>query len=331
MRNSDVQASIYWLARMLEAGEDPLYVARRIVRFASEDIGMADSRALEICVAAYQACHYLGMPECNVHLTHAVTYCALAPKSNSLEVAYLSAKEDAIKTLQEPVPLQIRNAPTKLMKELNYGKDYEYSHDYKYHMTDMVCMPDGLIDRQYYKPSDQGSEVKVKIVWTISMRSRRNLERAGERNENCDTFIKRYAGICPKMANLCKDKQIVITLDGDLGAGKTTWTKSFGKALGVKDVINSPTFTILKSYTMENGKPLHHIDAYRLEGVSQDLGFEECFDEGISVVEWADFIKEQLPKDHISISIEEGIDEERMITMVSTGPLSSSILEGYHD
>ena len=162
MRNSDVQASIYWLARMLEAGEDPLYVARRIVRFASEDIGMADSRALEICVAAYQACHYLGMPECNVHLTHAVTYCALAPKSNSLEVAYLSAKEDAIKTLQEPVPLQIRNAPTKLMKELNYGKDYEYSHDYKHHKTDMVCMPDGLIDRQYYKPSDQGSEVKVK-------------------------------------------------------------------------------------------------------------------------------------------------------------------------
>lgn len=134
-----------------------------------------------------------------------------------------------------------------------------------------------------------------------------------------------------KMANLCKDNQIVITLDGDLGAGKTTWTESFGKALGVKDVINSPTFTILKSYTMENGKPLHHIDAYRLEGVSQDLGFEECFDEGISVVEWADFIKEQLPKDHISISIEEGIDEERMITMVSTGPLSSSILEGYHD
>ena len=125
-----------------------------------------------------------------------------------------------------------------------------------------------------------------------------------------------------------KDKVGVVGVNG---AGKTTWTKSFGKALGVKDVINSPTFTILKSYTMENGKPLHHIDAYRLEGVSQDLGFEECFDEGISVVEWADFIKEQLPKDHISISIEEGIDEERMITMVSTGPLSSSILEGYHD
>ena len=104
MRNSDVQASIYWLARMLEAGENPLYVARRVVRFASEDIGMADSRALEICIAAYQACHYIGMPECSVHLTHAVTYCALAPKSNALDVAYMTAKKDAIETLQEPVP-----------------------------------------------------------------------------------------------------------------------------------------------------------------------------------------------------------------------------------
>lgn len=161
MRNSDVQASIYWLARMLEAGEEPLYIARRIVRFASEDIGMADSRALEICIAAYQACHYLGMPECNVHLTHAVVYCALAPKSNALEVAYDTAKIDAINTLQEPVPLQIRNAPTKLMENLGYGKDYEYSHDYKYHMTDMKCLPDALLNRIYYKPSDQGSEVKV--------------------------------------------------------------------------------------------------------------------------------------------------------------------------
>lgn len=161
IRNSDVQASIYWLARMLEAGEEPLYIARRIVRMASEDIGMADSRALEICIAAYQACHYLGMPECNVHLTHAVVYCALAPKSNALEVAYDTAKIDAINTLQEPVPLQIRNAPTKLMENLGYGKDYEYSHDYKYHMTDMKCLPDALLNRTYYKPSDQGSEVKV--------------------------------------------------------------------------------------------------------------------------------------------------------------------------
>lgn len=162
MRNSDVQASIYWLARMLEAGEDPLYVARRIVRFASEDIGMADSRALEICIAAYQACHYLGMPECNVHLTHAVVYCALAPKSNALETAYIHALQDAKATLDQPVPLQIRNAPTRLMKDLGYGKDYEYSHDYKYHMTDMVCLPEALKDRVYYVPKDQGSELKVK-------------------------------------------------------------------------------------------------------------------------------------------------------------------------
>ncbi len=162
MRNSDVQASIYWLARMLEAGEDPLYVARRIVRFASEDIGMADSRALEICMAAYQACHYLGMPECNVHLTHAVVYCALAPKSNALETAYIHASQDAKATLDQPVPLQIRNAPTRLMKDLGYGKDYEYSHDYKYHMTDMVCLPEALKDRVYYVPKDQGSELKVK-------------------------------------------------------------------------------------------------------------------------------------------------------------------------
>lgn len=162
MRNSDVQASIYWLARMLEAGEDPLYVARRIVRFASEDIGMADSRALEICIAAYQACHYLGMPECNVHLTHAVVYCALAPKSNALETAYIHASQDAKATLAQPVPLQIRNAPTRLMKDLGYGKDYEYSHDYKYHMTDMVCLPEALKDRVYYVPKDQGSELKVK-------------------------------------------------------------------------------------------------------------------------------------------------------------------------
>ena len=161
VRNSDVQAAIYWLARMLEAGENPLYVARRLVRMASEDIGMADSRALEICVAAYQACHYLGMPECNVHLTHAAVYLALAPKSNSLEVAYLSARKDAIETLDQPVPLHIRNAPTKLMKELGYNKGYEYSHDYEYHMTDMQCLPDALVDKEYYVPSDQGSEIKV--------------------------------------------------------------------------------------------------------------------------------------------------------------------------
>ena len=134
-----------------------------------------------------------------------------------------------------------------------------------------------------------------------------------------------------QMASLCQNKQIVITLDGDLGVGKTTWTQSFGKALGVKRVINSPTFTILKSYEQENGQPLHHIDAYRLEGGSQDLGFEDCFDEGICVVEWAQFIEDQIPEDHICISIEEGIDENRVITMEATGEGSKKIVEGYHD
>ena len=163
MRNSDVDASIYYLARMIEGGEDPLYIARIIVRFASEDIGMADSRALEICIAAYDACHYLGYPECNVHLTHAVTYCALAPKSNSLYMAYEAAKKDAIATQHLDVPLQIRNAPTRLMKELGYGEGYEYAHDNKYHVTAMSCMPDELKNHHYYHPGDQGTEQKVQI------------------------------------------------------------------------------------------------------------------------------------------------------------------------
>ena len=161
MRNSDVDAAIYWLARMLEAGEDPLYVARRLVRFASEDIGMADSRALEICVAAYQACHFLGMPECNVHLTHAVTYLSLSPKSNALYMAYGAAKEDAVHMLSEPVPLQIRNAPTFLMKDLHYGEGYQYAHDTQEKLTNMECMPESLKGREYYHPTIQGSEARV--------------------------------------------------------------------------------------------------------------------------------------------------------------------------
>lgn len=161
MRNSDVQACLYWLARMIEGGEDPLYIARRLVRMASEDVGMADSRALEICIAAYQACMYLGLPECNVHLAHAVSYLALAPKSNALEVAYMAAKRDAMDTLEESIPLHLRNAPTALMKELGYGKNYEYSHDYQGHMTDMPCLPEKLQGRRYYIPSQQGSEIKV--------------------------------------------------------------------------------------------------------------------------------------------------------------------------
>ena len=161
MRNSDPDAAVYWLARMLEAGEDPLYVARRIVRFASEDVGLADSRALEICVAAYQACHFIGMPECSVHLTHAVVYLSIAPKSNALDVAYNAAKADALTMLDEPVPLVIRNAPTKLMKELHYGEGYQYAHDTEDKLTNMQCMPDSLLGRRYYVPTRQGSESRI--------------------------------------------------------------------------------------------------------------------------------------------------------------------------
>ncbi|MEN0664843.1 replication-associated recombination protein A [Caldifermentibacillus hisashii] len=135
MRNSDVNVAIYWLSRMLEAGEDPLFIARRLVRFASEDIGLADNRALEIAVSVFQACQFIGMPECNVHLTQAVIYLSLAPKSNSAYLAYMSAKKDALNSMNEPVPLHLRNAPTKLMKDLNYGKGYKYAHDTEEKLT----------------------------------------------------------------------------------------------------------------------------------------------------------------------------------------------------
>ncbi|MBR2571298.1 MAG: replication-associated recombination protein A [Clostridia bacterium] len=160
MRNSDPDAAVYWLSRMLEAGEDPLYVARRVVRFASEDVGLADPRALEQAAAAYQACHWIGMPECSVHLTQAVVYCSLAPKSNALDVAYALAKQDALKELDEPVPLHIRNAPTRLMKELRYGEGYQYAHDTQEKLTDMRCLPDHLEGRSYYRPTDQGVEAR---------------------------------------------------------------------------------------------------------------------------------------------------------------------------
>ena len=162
MRNSDPDAAVYWLARMLEAGEDPLYVARRVTRFASEDVGLADPKALEIAVAAYQACHFIGMPECSVHLTQAVVYMALAPKSNALYVAYEEAKKDAIQQLAEPVPLVIRNGVTDLMKDLNYGKGYQYAHDTKEKLTDMQCLPDALLGREYYRPDGQGMEETYK-------------------------------------------------------------------------------------------------------------------------------------------------------------------------
>ncbi len=162
MRNSDPDAAVYWLARMLEAGEDPIYVARRVARFASEDVGLADPHALEMAIAAYQACHFIGMPECSVHLTQAVVYMALAPKSNALYLAYEAAKHDAIRELAEPVPLVIRNAPTKLMKELNYGKGYQYAHDTEEKLTSMQCLPDSLLGKEYYHPTEQGLEAKYK-------------------------------------------------------------------------------------------------------------------------------------------------------------------------
>ena len=162
MRNSDPDAAVYWLARMLEAGEDPIYIARRVTRFASEDVGLADPRALELAVAAYQACHLIGMPECSVHLTQAVVYLSLAPKSNALDVAYMRARTDAITQLAEPVPLHIRNTPTKLMKELGYGKGYQYAHDTADKLTDMRCLPDSLLGRVYYEPTEQGIEARFK-------------------------------------------------------------------------------------------------------------------------------------------------------------------------
>ena len=162
MRNSDPDAAVYWLARMLEAGEDPLYIARRVTRFASEDVGLADSRALEVAVAAYQACHLIGMPECTVHLTEAVVYMAMAPKSNALYTAYESAKKDALTQLAEPVPLNIRNAVTPLMRSLRYGEGYQYAHDCEDKLSAMQCLPDSLQGREYYRPTGEGNEARYR-------------------------------------------------------------------------------------------------------------------------------------------------------------------------
>lgn len=162
MRNSDPDAAVYWLCRMLDGGEDPLYIARRLVRFASEDVGMADSQALPLTIAAYQACHFLGMPECNVHLTHAVVYLSMAPKSNALYMACEYCRKDVRELPAEPVPLQICNAPTGLMKELNYGKGYEYAHDAEEKISKMKCLPESLEGRRYYLPTEEGQEKKVK-------------------------------------------------------------------------------------------------------------------------------------------------------------------------
>ncbi len=162
MRNSDPDASVYWLARMLEAGEDALYVARRIVRFASEDIGNADPQALTIAIAAKDAVHFMGMPEGNTALAQAAIYMATAPKSNAVYAAYNEAKEDAGQQMAEPVPHHLRNAPTKLMRALDYGKGYQYAHDTAEGVADMRCLPESLKDRTYYRPTSRGFEKGVR-------------------------------------------------------------------------------------------------------------------------------------------------------------------------
>ena len=158
VRNSDADAGLYWLARMLEAGEDPLYVARRLVRFASEDVGLADPQALVVAMAAQQAVHFVGLPEGALALAELVVYLAAAPKSNALYVAYGDAARDALETRAEPVPLWIRNAPTGLMKELGYGRGYVYAHDEEEGVAAMDCLPEGLAGRRYYRPTDRGAE-----------------------------------------------------------------------------------------------------------------------------------------------------------------------------
>ena len=173
LRGSDPDAGLYWLGRMLEAGEDPLYIVRRLIRFASEDVGMADPQALLICIAAQQAVHFVGLPEGNLALAQAVVHLATAPKSNALYAAYSSVQEDVQKTRNESVPLQIRNSPTQLMKDLDYGKDYKYAHDYYKEMQIedaerpptkrlQTYLPESLQARHYYEPGLQGKEASIK-------------------------------------------------------------------------------------------------------------------------------------------------------------------------
>jgi len=162
LRNSDVDASLYWLARMLEAGEDPLYVARRLVRFASEDIGLADNQALRVALDAKEAFEFIGLPEGKLALAQCVVYLAAAPKSNAVYTAYGRVASDVADTRNDPVPLHIRNAPTRLMKGLDYGKGYQYSHDVEGKVADMDCLPDSLKGRRYYFPENAGDEAEIK-------------------------------------------------------------------------------------------------------------------------------------------------------------------------
>ena len=186
MRGSDPDAALYWLARMLEAGEDPLYIARRLVRFASEDVGMADPQALVIAMAAQQAVHFIGMPEGNLALAEAAVYLATAPKSNSLYEAYSRVQQELKQGTSESVPLQLRNPVTPLMEDLGYGKDYKYAHDYPGHFVEQQNLPDSLQGKQYYTPSDQGYEkqifTRLKTWW-----GRKRKQSKGETEEETET------------------------------------------------------------------------------------------------------------------------------------------------
>jgi putative ATPase len=164
MRNSDVDAALYWMGRMLEGGEDPVYIARRMVRFASEDVGMADVRALSVALDATEAVRLVGLPECKLALAQAAVYLSVAPKSNALYTGYSAVASDVQNTFNEPPPLHIRNAPTKLMDEMGYGKGYQYAHDLKDKVADMECLPESLRGRKYYQPSDQGMERRISEI-----------------------------------------------------------------------------------------------------------------------------------------------------------------------
>ncbi len=177
IRNSDPDASLYYLARMLESGEDPLYIARRLIRFSSEDIGLSNTNALVQAVSTYQAVSFIGMPECNVNLAQLVIYLCASPKSNSLYQAYELVKADAIKTAKEKVPLHLRNAVTKLDKDLLYGKGYKYAHDYENNITNMQCLPDCLKNKKYYFPTNNGNEKKVKLILDNIEKLKKELEK----------------------------------------------------------------------------------------------------------------------------------------------------------
>ncbi|HTZ83047.1 MAG TPA: hypothetical protein VMB66_07650, partial [Candidatus Acidoferrales bacterium] len=183
VRNSDPDAALYWLGRMLEAGEDPLYIARRVVRMAVEDIGLADPNALSLCMAARDAVDFIGMPEGNLALAQAVVYLSVAPKSNALYTAYGDVLQDVERTAAEAVPLHLRNAPTKLMKGLGYGHGYQYAHDLESKVADMQCLPDNLRERVYYQPTNEGIEKRIRERMEELKRQRSRARQAPEQRQ----------------------------------------------------------------------------------------------------------------------------------------------------